>query len=446
MSRYRFFALGSALCVLSGILVADPYHYNNLLVGGKAIGYGGAYVALANDQSAMHYNAAGLAFQEDSTSASVNTMAFENTRFENVYTDGSDFERKSFTVVPGFIGISGNTGNWSYGTYFTVTDFSQERNDSRSTYEIPSDGVMVSQSVVEMATYDFDNAVYKFGFAGAYQLDPALSFGLSLNLKYVERVLAQTSGAGINFNYPEMPVSSGFDASRRINEEQYLLQPAVSVLYRGDKVNLGAQYTYTHTVNRQFEDISIISAPIVTLITGSPNTSFASFLDSDQKQKQPSQFSFGAAYKGNRWTLSGQVDYFTHVDGETAPENVIAVTRELKEVTNYALGLRVMISDDSALQLGVFTDNSNGQIDTRIPFQRVEDIDTTGISIAYESTVFEHPLTVGLYYRRGDGKVRYADVRFVESVIGVDLYPQNAVDDIQDATKSSLVVFASMDF
>lgn len=111
MSRYRFFALGSALGVLSGTLVADPYHYNNLLVGGKAIGYGGAYVALANDQSAMHYNAAGLAFQEDSTSASVNTMAFENTRFENVYTDGSDFERKSFTVVPGFIGISGNSGN-----------------------------------------------------------------------------------------------------------------------------------------------------------------------------------------------------------------------------------------------------------------------------------------------------------------------------------------------
>lgn len=115
-------------------------------------------------------------------------------------------------------------------------------------------------------------------------------------------------------------------------------------------------------------------------------------------------------------------------------------------MTNYALGLRVTISDHSALQLGVFTDNSNGQIDTRIPFQRVEDINTARISIAYESMVFEHPLTVGLYYRRGDGKVRYADMRFVESVIGVDLYPQNAVDDIQDATTSTLVVFASMDF
>ena len=114
----------SSLMVLSSAAIADQYHYGNLLVGGKAIGFGGAYVAVADDQSAMHYNAAGLAFQRNAKSASVNTQAFEDTRFKNVYTDGSDFTRTSFSVVPGFLGISGSSGLWSYGSYFTVTDYS----------------------------------------------------------------------------------------------------------------------------------------------------------------------------------------------------------------------------------------------------------------------------------------------------------------------------------
>ena len=53
----------SALVALPSTVLADQYHYGNLLVGGKAIGYGGAYVAIADDLSAMHYNPAGLSFQ-----------------------------------------------------------------------------------------------------------------------------------------------------------------------------------------------------------------------------------------------------------------------------------------------------------------------------------------------------------------------------------------------
>lgn len=57
-----------------------------------------------------------------------------------------------------------------------------------------------------------------------------------------------------------------------------------------------------------------------------------------------------------------------------------------------------------------------------------------------------YPLTVGAYAKRGDGKVRYADVRFVEAVTGVSLYPQNDTYDVQAAEKTSMVLFASMDF
>ena len=82
----------------------------------------------------------------------------------------------------------------------------------------------------------------------------------------------------------------------------------------------------------------------------------------------------------------------------------IDLTRELKQVTNYTLGLRIPLSTDTALKIGFFTDNSNGVIDFDIPFQRVEAIDTRGISVAYETKLMGYPLTLGLYAKQGDGR------------------------------------------
>lgn len=83
---------------------AEQYHYENLLVGGAAIGLSGSFVAIADDLSAMHYNPAGLVGQQSTRSASVNTMSWESTEFISAFNDGSDFSRDSFTVVPGFMG------------------------------------------------------------------------------------------------------------------------------------------------------------------------------------------------------------------------------------------------------------------------------------------------------------------------------------------------------
>ena len=66
--------------------------------------------------------------------------------------------------------------------------------------------------------------------------------------------------------------------------------------------------------------------------------------------------------------------------------------------------------------------------------------------MAYETKLMGYPLTLGLYAKQGDGKVRYADVRYVEAITGVTLYPENNSNDVQSGEKSSVVIFASMDF
>ena len=85
--------------VTAGVSQADEYHYNNLLVGGEAIGLAGAYTALYHDLSSLYYNPAGMAFAHTHTTASVNTFAWEQTNFEQVFGNQQDFLRDSFAIM-----------------------------------------------------------------------------------------------------------------------------------------------------------------------------------------------------------------------------------------------------------------------------------------------------------------------------------------------------------
>ena len=280
----------------------------------------------------------------------------------------------------------------------------------------------------------------------SYRLNNRWSLGFSLSLKYIEQVLSQTSGAAITMYTPTGSFTSGFDARRRINEKQYLIEPSLSVLYKDDALSVGAHYVHSESINRNYRSNNLIVAPIITLLNGSPDTTFPDFIRTDKDQEQPSLLSFGAAYQHRGWVISSQVDYYSHVEKQDVVLDDIDLTRELKQITNYSLGLRIPLTIDTALHFGFFTDNSNGVIDFDIPYQRVEAIDTRGISVAYETKLMGYPLTLGLYAKQGDGKVRYADVRYVEAITGVTLYPENNSNDVQSAEKSSVVIFASMDF
>ena len=170
------------------------------------------------------------------------------------------------------------------------------------------------------------------------------SLGFSLSLKYIEQVLAQTSGAAITMYTPTGSFTSGFDARRRINEKQYLLEPAISVLYKTDTLNIGAQYVHSESLSRNYRSNNLIVAPIITILNGSPDTTFPDFINTDQKQKQPSLLSVGAAYSHNDWVVTSQIDFYSQVDKEELDPNGIDLTRELKQVTNYSLGLRIRLS------------------------------------------------------------------------------------------------------
>ena len=62
---------------------ADPYHYNNMLIGERATGLGGAYTAIADDPSGLYYNPAGIVYSLGSKlSASMNTFYHVKKHYE----------------------------------------------------------------------------------------------------------------------------------------------------------------------------------------------------------------------------------------------------------------------------------------------------------------------------------------------------------------------------
>ena len=95
-----------ALCIgTSPFAQADPYHYNNMLIGERATGLGGAYSAIADDPSGLYYNPAGIVYSLGSKlSGSMNAFYQVKKRYEKALGN-NDWERNCATLLPNFFGV-----------------------------------------------------------------------------------------------------------------------------------------------------------------------------------------------------------------------------------------------------------------------------------------------------------------------------------------------------
>ena len=436
------------LPLLSANTLADEYHYVNLLIGSKATGLGGAYTSVADDLTAMLYNPAGLSSSTVNSTASMNALSWEKTEFSNVFSDGSDFIRESFIVVPGFFAFRKKVDNWDYGLSFAVTDFSKERTSTDVYSDIPQNGLIPPQTNNEFIYVDLDNSAYKFGGSIAFKYSKSLSIGSSLYLQYKEFTSVQGSGIITTIKTSNGDLETGFTASRRISDLQISIQPILGILWRDNNFSIGGKLSYEIPIDRDYEATATILLSSLTPLPPQTAPAVRITEKTTEKQKLPIEAALGLSYQFPTILITGNISYFSAVDSENKSLDVIAtpLTRPLAEVINWSIGLEYKLSNETAVRFGLFTDKSNGIIDTNIAFQRIEDIDLIGFSSSVETTFVKNKLTFGLYYKQGKGKVRYADIRSVENIVGLPLYPQSSNGDIALAEKSSFVLFLSLDF
>ena len=164
--------LASLILVIQTTASADDQHYNNILIGDRAAGLGGAYTAISDDASGMFYNPAGIVYTENlQLSASANALH----KTELVYKDvlnGGDWTRKSDNIVPNYFGMTTKLGDGYLGFSYAVTDFELKDQDSEFT---TIDGVDLF--VVNINNND---KVTKFGPSYALKLNEEWDIGFTL--------------------------------------------------------------------------------------------------------------------------------------------------------------------------------------------------------------------------------------------------------------------------
>lgn len=98
--------------------LADQFHYNNFVVGDRAIGMGGAYGGVSDDASGAFYNPAGLAFAlSNDISGSANALYSKKVTYKKA-VGGKDFQEQSGGTLPSFFGGLQKLDNIAKGLVF----------------------------------------------------------------------------------------------------------------------------------------------------------------------------------------------------------------------------------------------------------------------------------------------------------------------------------------
>src|SRR5688500_11173733 len=100
--------LGSlfGVALSGGTALADQFHYNNVLVGTRSVGMGGAFGAVSDDASGVYYNPAGLAFAlSNDIQGSANAFYQKKTTYEKTLGNDDFVEESSGSLSPFFGGL-----------------------------------------------------------------------------------------------------------------------------------------------------------------------------------------------------------------------------------------------------------------------------------------------------------------------------------------------------
>ncbi|MEN9833841.1 MAG: hypothetical protein RL011_34, partial [Pseudomonadota bacterium] len=155
---------GLGLATVATPLLADQFHYNNVLVGTRAMGMGGAFAGIADDASGIYYNPGGLAFAlSNDIQGSANAFYGKNTVYKKALGSTDFTEESSGSLTPFFGGlqkldryVQGLVA--AFGVYYTDGDLKDQ--------DTPIDQFQIGSTVIDRY-HRTSNARASTYFAGA---------------------------------------------------------------------------------------------------------------------------------------------------------------------------------------------------------------------------------------------------------------------------------------
>jgi long-chain fatty acid transport protein len=376
---------------------ADEFHYNNMLIGERAAGMGGAFTALASDTSGMYYNPAGLVHAHaKSLSASVNAYYSLSKKYSGVIA-GADLNRNYSAIVPNFFGVQQPVGPVSLGFSYAVPEHAFENMDetftdlpttpeTRQHYGDPN--LRIARYVLNLNTED---SINEFGPSVAVKVSDTMSLGLTLYVHKRDYLFIENE---------LLRLSNGRDqwTNVYVKIREWGTRPILGFLWKpSEQFSFGAALSrtfviqsdvaYQGTYHSTLEDPSVLDDQRVT---------------SSEKQQYPWQCRLGVAYRINpAWLVSGDVALYPGFSYDTLGTRV-----ERESVVNLALGTEYSLGKDWIFRGGVFTNRSNSPDITPDMKSGVEKIDMYGIAGSITFRIMQNSITVGGNYGQGSGTAR----------------------------------------
>ena len=401
------------LCSLEHIAFPDLFHYNNLLIGPRAMGLGGAFTAISNDTSGLFYNPGGLAFQSSAElSTSINTYYLKNNKYENVFGD-KEFEESARGTVSTFFGFSKIIsppilGQLHVGIAFVNPDAA-----------LSDENVLIENEPAPSVIRYHRTANIRSGrsqvIAGvAKRFGKQTGLGCAGSYLDVDE-LEQTYQDVVQgpFTFKELPDTSVYSTlGQNLRTHLVLRGGSVKCGFRSSLnggLLIGASYQKTEMVFQKLEQDLEINKVFTDLnnqvieVTNTSNPNLKGQLlrsvsrSSDERflTSWPDELRVGIAYQpSNSFLVSA--DVMRHGDGDGTITQV-----KKSEVINYALGAEIIVANSFFLRSGFFTNrDATATRDISSPNQRKEYLDYKGASLA-----------TGLKLRSGEYAIHYTEQR-----------------------------------
>ena len=430
---------GGVLVLLGAMMLAPlghagEFNEKSLLTGERAAGFGGAYVALSDDNAGMFYNPAGLVHADDlKPSASVNLISSTVTEYDNVFGN-KGYQRESLEIVPGLVGGIKRIGGMTLGASVVVVDsLNEDQSEDFENVVIGSDPIYDRLLVQN----DYQTRTYNLGMSAAWPLTKSLSLGATLYLHYRDKDASLLQRASRRMqNSTAGQDSTAIVISATSEDSEYGLKPIIGLQYRTQRVSIGLAASRVYPFKREYRYSFIGDAQ-----TADQNLALSYIDTTDQGFNGPWELSAGLAWFGESGTMASlQIDF---IDARSAapsvnPGRVPPRDLDTDSVVNVALGIETPWGSTWRSRVGLYTNFANNEVEDAALFERREDVDMYGLTLSL-SRVKEDVTkwTVGAQFATGDGKATLGDIGFGGSA---------ASSAAVDAKRQRLNLFVSTGF
>ena len=390
--------LAGAAALVAPAAHADEYHYRNVLIGERAAGLGGAYVAVSDDPTGIFYNPAGLVFSfENYISISANTYTTSETRFKGV-AGGQDYVLRSQGLIPSFFGFSQSIGKQKFAFGIAVPNADLlDQSDVLENIQSGTDAL----GTIRRRFFDQDTT-YLFGPAWSRALGDRASIGISLLGFYRSGITIDDQLILLN------PVPSGkyLNANTYTRFSTYGVNPILGAQWMAS-----SSLSFGLSVSKKFR---VNGSRDVRIQTGATSTSGSSTLpttpsgnydhdygttDVSEPFSTPSPwtYSLGAAYFPSKTVLiSSQVDLYSSDKDSTA--------FAAQSTLNGAVGAELYLSENLATRLGAFTNRAASPAVLDGAANQATHTDLYGGSASLSLLRPGSSVTLGAIYSLGTGK------------------------------------------